>query len=178
MTTSYPSDPLSAGGAVNGSSYAPAPDPARGSPPPAARTGAPPAGRRKRSRKGKYATQTRLMSLAQLDGRTAAAQRARDLIADLEADLGGAEALSHGERQLVQHAGILGAMIENDAVALLQGGAVDVPNYLSSINAQRRILTTLGLSRRAKDVTSYADKVAAIRSQVPAEVLDNEETAE
>ncbi len=120
----------------------------------------------------------RLLTLDDLDGRFKAAQRAKQLIERFATDLGGSDNLSDGERQLVMHAAVLGAAIESDHAMLLRGDAIDVPNYLSSINAQRRILTTLGLRRRPRDVTTYADKVAAIRSQVPAEVLDNEETAE
>jgi hypothetical protein len=48
-----------------------------------------PAGRGSFTRQGKV----RLRSLDDLDNRTAAARRARDLVADLEADLGGGDRL-------------------------------------------------------------------------------------
>ena len=95
----------------------------------------------------------RLLTLEHLDGRTRAAQRARELIAAIELDLGGASNLSTGERQLVQRAACLGAYVESCEVNWLGGAAVDLDEYLSAINAQRRVLATLGLQRRSRDVT-------------------------
>jgi hypothetical protein len=44
----------------------------------------------------------RLLTLAHLDGRTAAARRAHELIEAIETDLGGSDRLNEGSRQLVQ----------------------------------------------------------------------------
>ncbi len=49
-----------------------------------------------------------LLTLDAIDGRTSAAKRARELMATIEADLGGADRLSEGSRQLVQRAAVLG----------------------------------------------------------------------
>jgi hypothetical protein len=92
--------------------------------------------------------------MAQLDGRTFAVKRARRLVSEISNDLGGAEQLTAGARELVQHAAILGAMIESTETEWLAGKPIDVPNLLSSINAQRRTLLALGIQRRvARDVT-------------------------
>jgi hypothetical protein len=56
---------------------------------------------------------TKLATLAQLDGRTVAARQARDMMADIEADLGGRDQLSTGELQLIQRAAITGAILED-----------------------------------------------------------------
>lgn len=96
---------------------------------------------------------TRFLTLGHLDGRTRAARRARDLIAGIEEDLGGSDRLTEAERQLVQRAGILGAVIEHaESRFLAGGGEVELADYLAACNSQRRILTTLGLQRRSRDV--------------------------
>jgi hypothetical protein len=99
------------------------------------------------------AGKVRLMTLDQLDGRTAAARRARDLIEAIEGDLGGSDRLSESARQLVQRAAVLGAFIENCETQWLGGNAVELADYLAAINAQRRVLATIGLKRVARDVS-------------------------
>jgi hypothetical protein len=56
----------------------------------------------------------RLLTLDHLDGGTHAARRARELRDGLEADLGGGDRLTVGERQLAQRAAVLGAIIEHN----------------------------------------------------------------
>lgn len=95
----------------------------------------------------------RLLTLDQLDGRTAAAKRARELIEAIEADLGGGDRLSEGSRQLIQRAAVLGTFIESCEAQWLRGEEVALADYLAAINAQRRVLATVGFERRARDVT-------------------------
>ncbi len=105
----------------------------------------------------------RLLTLGHLDGRTAAARRARELIEAIEADLGGGDRLSEGSRQLVQRAAVLGTFIESCEAQWLSGEQVDLAEYLAAINSQRRVLATIGLERRARDLTtSVAEYVAGI----------------
>lgn len=101
----------------------------------------------------KPAGKTRLLTLESLDGRTRAVQRVRDLLAGIEVDLGGTERLTLGQRQLVQRAAVLGALIEDCEARWAAGEAIDIGDYLAAINAQRRVLATLGLKRIAHDVT-------------------------
>lgn len=82
-----------------------------------------------------------LMTIEDLDGRTLAARRAKDLIAAIEEDMGGD--LTVSQRQLVQHAAILGAMVEDLATRWLLGEKIDQANYALLINAQRRVLVAL-----------------------------------
>jgi hypothetical protein len=108
----------------------------------------------------------RLMSLDRLDGRTIACRRARELVSSIQADLGGIDQLSEGSRQLVRRAAVLGVYIENCEAQWLAGQEVALGDYLSAINSQRRVLTTIGLERRARDVTTptleeIADEIAA-----------------
>ena len=94
-----------------------------------------------------------LRTLADLDKRTTAARVAlefRNAIAD---DLGGEHALTAMKRAIVHNAAVLGAMLENIATAYLAGEGADLALYATLANAQRRLLSDLGLERRAKDVT-------------------------
>jgi hypothetical protein len=99
----------------------------------------------------------RLLTLSHLDGRTLAARRARELIEAIQADLGGGDRLSEGEKQLVQRAAVLGAYIESHEVRWLNGETVDLADYLAACNTQRRILATVGLQRRTKDIGGLGD---------------------
>jgi hypothetical protein len=100
--------------------------------------------------KTKVRQQVRLLTLADLDKRTTAARRARELIDAIASDLGGD--LSTGEQQVAQRASLLGCMAESLETQWLLGEPVDTAVYCTIINAQRRALETVGLKRRARDV--------------------------
>lgn len=95
----------------------------------------------------------RLRSLADVDKRTSAARAAIALRASLISDLGGSDALSTMEAELVENAAILGAMLRDAAARYLAGEEVDLNEFQTLTNAQRRLLADLGLQRRQKDVT-------------------------
>jgi hypothetical protein len=95
----------------------------------------------------------RLLTLSDLDRRTAAYRECRKLIDEIETDLGGGDRLSTGERQLVQRAAVLGALLEDTESRWIEGQPIDPTSYCTVINAQRRVLESLGLQRRARDVT-------------------------
>src|SRR5262245_38505089 len=101
------------------------------------------------------ALKAQLRTLSDLDGRTLAARRARDLVAALTADLGGDLSAAQGE--LVQRAGLLGAYLEDCEARWLGGDDVDLSTYLTACDRQRRVLTTLGLERRARDALTLGD---------------------
>jgi hypothetical protein len=94
-----------------------------------------------------------LKTLDSLDGRTLASRHAYAVKGRLEADLGGGDHLTEGQRRLIQRAAVLDAIIESDETNWLSGQTVDINLFLAAINAQRRVLTTLGLDRRSRDVT-------------------------
>lgn len=105
----------------------------------------------------------RLLTLADLDKRTTAAKRAREIIDALRSDLGGADQLATGEAQLIQHAGMLGTMAEDIEARWLSGQPVDPTVLCTLANAQRRLFETVGLRRRPRDCTpSVADYVASL----------------
>jgi hypothetical protein len=94
----------------------------------------------------------RLKSLRDLDQRTASAKRAKELIAAITADLGGADSLTAAQQELVQ--------LADCEARWLAGEAVDGPAWLSATDRQRRLLETLGIHRKPRDVTTLSDYLA------------------
>jgi hypothetical protein len=107
----------------------------------------------------------RFLSLRDIDGRSRAAARCRELVRELEADLGGHDRLSTAQRQLVENAAVLATMLEDFTVRHMLGEPVELESYLSAINVQRRLLTTLGLERWAPDVTPTLREYIAQESE-------------
>jgi hypothetical protein len=99
----------------------------------------------------------RLLTLDRLDRRTAAAQRAVQLVDAIGNDLGGSDRLSEGTRMLVQRAAVLNTFIESCEVRWLAGESIELGDYLAAINCQRRCLESIGLDRLPRDVTSFGD---------------------
>jgi hypothetical protein len=96
----------------------------------------------------------RFLTILDLDQRSRAAQRCRELVAAFAADLGGVDNMSTSQHQLVQRAAILATQLEDFEVRWSLGEPIELPDYLTAINVQRRVLVTLGLERRARDVSS------------------------
>ena len=96
---------------------------------------------------------TEMAVIGLVDGRTRQAQAFYATVAELVSDHGGEDAVSRAELELIRRAAglaILAAQFEAD---ILGGDKVNVERYVVAINAQRRVLTTLGLGRRARHVT-------------------------
>lgn len=101
----------------------------------------------------KGGAKARLLTLADLDGRTRAAQVVFKLRDDLADDLGGWDRLSAMQRELVENTAVLGAMLRDASTRYVSGGYVDLPEFMALTNAQRRLLADLGLQRQLRDVT-------------------------
>jgi hypothetical protein len=95
----------------------------------------------------------RLRSLADLDARTSAAKAAFQLRDAITADLGGSDAITTAQAALIENAALMGAALADMAARYLAGEGADLALYCTIANAQRRLLTDLGLERRARDVT-------------------------
>jgi hypothetical protein len=127
--------------------------------------------RRSKTRQGK----ARLLTLDHLDARTAAFKEARSLIISLTNDMGGEDRLSAGERQLVTRAAMTGAIVADFEARWVSGEPVALAEYLSAVNVQRRVLATLGLERRPREIeptlaqylASRDASDAAPKSEVP-----------
>jgi hypothetical protein len=93
-----------------------------------------------------------------IDGRSAWSRRLRDLIADHTADLGGEANVSEAERRLIRRAAMLSLQLEmqeqrwaSDADG--EASAKQLETYQRASNSLRRILESLGLRRRQRDIT-------------------------
>jgi len=96
---------------------------------------------------------TRLLSLHDLDRRTAAYRRTVDLIEQIETDAGGHDRLSTGERQIIQRIALTCALAEHLEARWLSGEEIDPVLYCTLANAQKRLLESVGLRRVPRDVT-------------------------
>jgi hypothetical protein len=120
---------------------------------------------------------TRLLSLDDLDMRTIAAKKAIAIKRGIFSDLGGEDRCSTAERQLTQRAAILGAICEDIETRWLRGDAIDHARYHAAVNTQRRVLTSLGLARRLRDVTPGDDLQTYLRERDDDDTNDAEEAA-
>jgi hypothetical protein len=107
-----------------------------------------------------------------VDGRSAWCRRLRDLLEAHVADLGGWSNITAAEAAILRRAVTLCVELERREAQFARVGAVDdvaLSVYSTASNTLRRLLESLGLQRRAKDITpTLADIIAG---------LDNEETA-
>lgn len=78
-------------------------------------------------------------------------------VEDITSDLGGPDNMSRAELELARRAAGLAVLAALAESRLLAGHEVDIPSLVSVGNAQRRILATLGLERRAKVAPSLQD---------------------
>jgi hypothetical protein len=92
-----------------------------------------------------------------VDGRSTWARRLRDLIALHVADLGGDDNSSAAERAIIRRASVL--IVELERLELSFAEAEGIPDlatlyaYQQTANGMRRLLESVGLERRAKDVS-------------------------
>jgi hypothetical protein len=93
----------------------------------------------------------KLITLSDMDRRTAAYQKTAELISAISQDLGGDDQISASEQQLIQRGAVLGAVAEHIETLWLAGGEIDAGEYCTILNCQRRIFESIGLSRRTRD---------------------------
>jgi hypothetical protein len=91
-------------------------------------------------------------------------RRLRDIIHAHQADLGGADALSEGQKAILRRAALLQLQLEmmEQKFALREDGCAsgkEMETYQRSSNSLRRLLESLGLhdGRKARDVTTLGD---------------------
>lgn len=95
-------------------------------------------------------------ALIGVDGRTAWARRFRDLVHQHMADLGGEDRLSQAELTLINRAATLTCELERMDTRFAEAGEAsrdDLDTYQKTAGALRRLLESIGLERRARDVT-------------------------
>jgi hypothetical protein len=109
----------------------------------------------------------------QVDGRSAPARRYRDVVHAIVEDLGGIDALSAAERELVWRAGGLIVHGEKLEAQLVRDEPVDVSELCLVANTLGRLFSRVGLKRRPRDITPpslddyIADKKQAKAKHLP-----------
>ena len=100
----------------------------------------------------------RLLTLDSLDNRTVAAKTVHEMIASVEADLGGE--LTTAKRSIIESGALLTAMLRDMGARWVAGEQVDLGLFATLSNAQRRSFETIGMERNSKDVTPSIDQIA------------------
>jgi hypothetical protein len=107
-----------------------------------------------------------------VDGRSAIARRWHDLIYLHTSDLGGEDNLGQAELSIIRRAATLTVELEHLEMkfALAEDGASEsqLKTYQMTVNTLRRTLETLGLRRRAKDITPTLQEYIESRATVDA----------
>ena len=85
-------------------------------------------------------------------GDTAWARRFRDVLAEIISDLGGADILSEGQRQLARRAATISIACERMEGEAAAGAAINLEEYGRLTDRLGRAFQRLGLERRQKDV--------------------------
>ena len=91
-----------------------------------------------------------------IDGRSAWVRRAKDLIAEHVADLGGLDNTSAAERSLIRRASVLTVELERleaTFAAALEADPDRLDLYARTAGNLRRLLEAVGLQRRPRDVS-------------------------
>jgi hypothetical protein len=92
-----------------------------------------------------------------IDGRSHIARRHIEISASIAKDLGGANLLSEAQLQLIRSAAGLVILREDLDAKAADGERIDVATYCRISNSLRRVLDTIGLERRAQDITTLGD---------------------
>jgi hypothetical protein len=98
------------------------------------------------------------------DGNSAWSRRFRDLVAQHAADLGGPDRLSEAQQSLIRRVSTIEVELEQREGELSRGMAVDLDGYSRAAGHLRRLLETLGIERRAKDVTPTLGEYLAAKA--------------
>jgi len=98
-----------------------------------------------------------------IDGRSREARRFRDVLGEIVSDLGGADHLSEGQRQLARRCAMLAVECEKIEAHGVAGTAIDLEAYGQLTDRIGRAFQRLGLKRVARNVTpSVAEYIASI----------------
>jgi hypothetical protein len=95
------------------------------------------------------------------DSSSAWSRRYRDIVAGHVSDLGGQAALSEAEISLIKRVSTLELECEQAEGRLSMGQEIDLDLFQRMTNSLRRVLETLGLERKARDVTLIDGTVEA-----------------
>ena len=121
--------------------------------------------RRPRNNRSAVSNGNRLFAPDSVDGRSVAARRFHDILEQIQADLGGADRMSEGQRQLCRRAATMSMQCELMEAEAVAGRVFDVDCFGQLCDRLGRCLQRIGLERKPRDVTpslhSYLQAKAA-----------------
>jgi hypothetical protein len=100
------------------------------------------------------------------------ARRYHDLIGGHVSDMGGADMLSEAQAALIRDAAALEIELERMRGMLSEDQKVDLDLYGRVAGQRRRILESIGLERKVREVPSLAEYLAKKAAQQPADEPD------
>ncbi|KAB0676706.1 hypothetical protein [Aureimonas leprariae] len=89
--------------------------------------------------------------LPDVDGRSLIMRRYKDILAQLVVDIGGDP--SEAQTIIARRACTIAVWCEQAEASMANGNGIDIGEFTTATNALRRLLSDLGLERRAKNVT-------------------------
>jgi hypothetical protein len=100
-----------------------------------------------------------------VDGRSVAARRYRDVLEEFIRDIGGDP--SGAQSAIARRAAALCVVCEQAEAEMIAGGELDLAEFTTAANSLRRLLSDLGLERRAKDITPSLSQYLANKAPKP-----------
>jgi hypothetical protein len=121
-------------------------------------------------RKGRSKVSNGRVLIAGVDQRSPWVRRCKDVLREHIADLGGADNCSAAERSIIRRAAVLTTeleVLETKFATAGQADAGDLETYQRCSNTLRRLLESVGLQRRPRDITtpSLADIAREIEDE-------------
>jgi hypothetical protein len=89
--------------------------------------------------------------LSGVDGRSALVRRYKEVLAQLVSDMGGD--LSEAKEMIARRASTLAVWCEQAEASMANGNELDIGEFTTATNTLRRLLSDIGLERKARDVT-------------------------
>lgn len=97
------------------------------------------------------------------DGRSVEFRRYREILANLATDMGGDP--TEAQEQIARRAAMLAIWCEQQDASAALGAPIDIAAYTTASNSLRRLLESLGLERKARNVTPTITEYAARRAR-------------
>ena len=101
------------------------------------------------------------MFIDAVDGRSKMSRRFRDVLSEIFSDLGGADGLSEGQRQLARRCALLSVTCEQLEARSVAGEEIDLDTFGQLTDRLGRAFGRLGLRRAKRDITPSLAEIAA-----------------
>lgn len=89
--------------------------------------------------------------LSGVDGRSVMVRRYKEILAQLTADMGGDP--TEARQIIARRASTIAVWCEQVEADMANGASLDIGEFTTATNALRRLLSDIGLERKARDVT-------------------------